>query len=191
MNVPVPPPEPSPLVVKGGERTALLSCAKEGAIPILSAGGLPSPYQRPSYDDDIRLGSFRPSRYAWAGEQRMGIAMNIDDSDSTDDHIRKEGDADFSLSGKIPLRQEGARSIMIIPESNHNALRAWGGIHRDRVKGIVNIADALEEVRNNHTHRRQFGPQRVAYRPSPLPSSSRPSILEARNGPNRSPTVSR
>ena len=105
-----------------GTNHAVLTIAKEAAIPIFSAGGSASSEQPTTYNDDLRLGSFRSSRYAWPGEQRRGILMHIDDSSPVDEHLRWEVAADFCLPDENPLPQEIATSIRIVSESDHNAL---------------------------------------------------------------------
>ena len=121
---------------------------QEAAIPIFPAGGLPSPDRHTSYNDELRLGPFHPSRYTRADEQMKGVTMHIDDASSIDGHIRKAIDAEFSLSNQIPLPSDVSRSIRIVAESNPMAPRAWWKLQLDREKGVVNSAADIQEFRN-------------------------------------------
>ena len=132
-----------------GEDASALSLMKEATIPIFSVNGLTSPDKPTSFNDDLRIGSFRPIRYTWAGEQRKGIAMHIMGASSIDGHLRKATKADFFLPKEIPLPPEVARSVRIIAESGPKALRAWWELQLDRVKGIVNCAADLQTMWND------------------------------------------
>lgn len=147
-RTPIPPPLPPPVALQEDTSVALTSAMKKAAIPEFSLVGLPSPDRPTSYNDDRRLGSFRPIRYTRAGEQRQGIATYIDDASSIDDHLRKSIEADFSLSQEIPLPSEVARSIRIVDGSSHMALRAWRKLQLDRAMGLVNSAADLQEFWN-------------------------------------------
>ena len=145
-----PPVEPPSKVEPTDINATLLSFMREATIPIFSVDGLPSPDKPTSFNDDLRLGSFRPSRYTWAGEQRKGIAMHIEAS-SIDDHLQKAIRADFFLSKEIPLPPEVIKSIGVIANSDPRALRAWWKLQLARVKGVVNCAADLQEIWNNST----------------------------------------
>ena len=106
---------------------------RNATIPIFSVDGLPSPDRPTSYNDDLRLGSFRPIRYTWAGEQRKGISTHIADSSPIEGHIKKATESDFSLAKEIPLPPEVLRSLDIVARSNPQALRAWWKLQLERV----------------------------------------------------------
>ena len=129
----------------------ILSFTDDAAIPIFPAVGIPSPDRLPSYNDELRLGSFLPSRYTWAGEQRKGISMHIKDSSPSEGHARKSVESDFSLANEIPLPPEALRSIDIVAYSNPQAVRACWGIQFERVKGVVRGAADLQTIWGNAT----------------------------------------
>ena len=55
------------------------------------------PLARPtSFNDDLSLGSFRPSKHVWSGEQRRGISMHVADAISIPDHVMKGLGLEFS-----------------------------------------------------------------------------------------------
>lgn len=46
------------------------------------------PEKHANYNDDIRLGPFRPIRYTWAGGRRKAVTTHTADAASIDDHLR-------------------------------------------------------------------------------------------------------
>ena len=74
------------------------------------------PLVRPAtFNDDLTLGSFRPSKHVWSGEQRRGVAMHVTDASSIQDHVMKGLDLEFFLAKDIPLPEEisDAMSFML------------------------------------------------------------------------------
>ena len=67
---------------------------------------IPPMTRPPSFNDDLTLGSFRPSKLVWSGEQRRGVSMLISDASSISDHVMKSLDLEFFLAKDIPLPVE-------------------------------------------------------------------------------------
>ena len=146
------PPEPLSAYYAAPEHVRELNdFMKNATIPIFSAEGLPSPHRPKSYNDNLRLGSFRPSRYTWAGEQRKGLNTFIEDSSSIEDHINKAVQSDFFLAKEIPLPPEVVKSLSIVARSDPQALRAWWKLQLEKVRGVVRDASDLQAIWNNAT----------------------------------------
>ena len=61
------------------------------------------PCVRPeSYNNDLEMASFMPSRYTWAGEQRKGMVCHITDSKDPVDHTRKAMGLEFFIAKEVP-----------------------------------------------------------------------------------------
>ena len=70
------------------------------------------PIVRPvTFNDDLTLGSFRPSKHVWSGEQRRDVAMRVTDASSIRDHVMKGLDLEFFLAKDIPLPDEIGESM--------------------------------------------------------------------------------
>lgn len=78
--------------------------------------------------------------------------MQVADASSIDGQIREEIDADSHPRAEIPLRPEVVKSIRIVSESDPKAVRTWRRLQLERIKGVVNSASDIQEVRNNSTH---------------------------------------
>ena len=83
-----------------------LSFMERATIGDIDITGLPQLSDPGLANDDLRLSSFRPSRYIWGGEQRRGVLMHIDDATPIDDHINKAANQDFLLDRSTPLPPE-------------------------------------------------------------------------------------
>ena len=110
----------------------------EAAIPISSVKFPASSEQHTAYNDDHRVGSSRPIRYKWEGEQGKRIAMRIDEASPIEDHIRnrKAVVAGYFITKEIPLRQEATGSIRVVPDS----IRALRELQLGRARGVFNDA---------------------------------------------------
>ena len=90
-----------------------LSFMERATIGDIDITGLPHLLDPGLANDDLRLSSFRPSRYIWGGEQRKGVLMHIEDATSIDDHINKAVNQDFLLARSIPLPPEVGDSLSL------------------------------------------------------------------------------
>ena len=94
-----------PFLVTPSSAASTTFMVKAAVLPFRPA--VIPPMQRPvTFDDDLCLGSFRPSKLVWSGEQRRGIATHITDASSIEDHVFKAMDQDFFLAKDIPLPGE-------------------------------------------------------------------------------------
>ena len=66
-----------------------------------------TPIDRPStFNDDLAITSFRPTKHVWSGEPRRGAAFRATDATSIPGHVAKGVGPEFFLSEDIPLREE-------------------------------------------------------------------------------------
>ena len=108
--------------------------------------GLP-PLRDPGFaNDDLRLTSFRPSRYIWGGEQRRGVLMHIDDASSIDDHINKAVNQDFLLARSIPLPDEVNESLSFIANTKPSHLRTFWNHQLKRVAHWVDLTNGIQRI---------------------------------------------
>ena len=119
-------------------RGALLGDIDITGLPPLTDPGLAN--------DDLRLTSFRPSRYIWGGEQRRGVLMHIDDATSVDDHINKAVNQDFLLARSIPLPDEVNESLVFISNTKPRHLRAFWDLQLKRVNHWVRLTDGIQQI---------------------------------------------
>ena len=84
---------------------------KNATIGAFDPGWIP-PCTRPeSFNNDLEMASFMPSRYTWAGEQRKGMVFHITDSIGPADHTRKAMGLEFSIAKAAPLPSEVTTSL--------------------------------------------------------------------------------
>ena len=116
---------------------------KEATLKDFNRANIP-PCQRPeSCNNDLELGSFRPSRYTWDGEQRRGIFCHIAESSSIIDHVDKEMDLEFFLSKEVPLPSEVGQSLKMIVGANPIQIKQFW---HDQILRVERIAQQAEHT---------------------------------------------
>ena len=101
------------------------------------------PVARPvSFNDDLLLSSFRPSKLVWSGEQRRGIMMHISDAASIEDRVFKAIDQDFFLPKDIPLPGEIADALTF---TMNTPLEIQVDFWREQLDRVQVLVDKAEE----------------------------------------------
>ena len=103
------------------------------------------PLVRPqSFNDDLNLGSFRPSRHVWSGEQRRGIATHVTDAVAIADHVMKSLDMDFFLAKDIPLPEEISAAMTFMLSTPLSLQADFWKDQLARVKQVVEQAKDIQ-----------------------------------------------
>ena len=89
-------------VVAEPSTASVLSALRAAVLPFRKSD-LPPLVRHVAFNDDLLLGSFRPSKMVWPGEQRRGISTHLTDDASPQDHVRKSTDRYFPWLTKFPL----------------------------------------------------------------------------------------
>ena len=108
-------------------------------------GEIPPCIRPNSYNNDLELGSFTPSKYTWAGEQRRGVVCHVTDSSDPMDHTRKAMDIEFFLAKPIPLPAEIKASLSFIQDVDANEVTDFWLEQLAVVRGIVRDAAPIQK----------------------------------------------
>ena len=76
-------------------------------------------------NDDLKLTSYRPSRLVWAGEQRRGVNLTIEDATSPENHVDRAMGLEFFLAADIPLPSEIPPALEFINKNDPGNLKAF------------------------------------------------------------------
>ena len=158
------PKRAEPIPADGENRTfrheAFGEFIEKAKIHPLGANKLPIPDKSVNYYDDLRLGSFRPIRYTWAGERRQGIAMHIADDTSIGDHLRRSIMEDCYLSkgaaSRASRRNPSGSSKTPIREPS-----GYGGAYRPGGSGTWRVASLKRKKSGAPELRSVLHPQQV------------------------------
>ena len=102
------------------------------------------PLARPtSFNDDLHIGPFRPSKLAWSGEQRRGIAMHVNDAASIEGHVMKAMFLEFFRAKDISLPREIETAMDQMISTPVSLQVGFRREQIDRVKKVVEDAAAL------------------------------------------------
>ena len=111
-----------------------------------------------SYNNDLELGTFTPSKFTWAGEQRKGLDCHITDSTDIEDHTRKAMDLEFFLAKPVPLPDEIRESLEFIKGAETADISEFWTNQLMMVRKIVDDAKLTqqqwEDLIPNKEHRR-------------------------------------
>ena len=124
---------------------ALSDFINRAPIPPYDPARIPLPRVSYDCDDDLRLDTFRPSRYTGAGEQRKGITMRISDASSVDGHISKATSEAFYLEKDTPLPREVGKSLKFLDNVDPRAIRTWWEIQLERLKKMAKSAADIQQ----------------------------------------------
>ena len=129
---------------KNGEFTERASAPQfvPGRVPVLA--------KRPSYNDDLRLGSFTQRKLVWADVQKKGLSPAITDPFSYSDHIIRAVQSEFPLGAEIPLHEELKTSldwISTIPPPEV-AVKFWGD-QLGKLTVLVNLSMGDRQIWND------------------------------------------
>ena len=93
-----------------------------------------------SYNNDLELASFIPSRYTWAGEQRKGTICHITDSKDPVGHTKKAMGLEFAIEKEAPLPSEVKASLEFIQNVTYEEATEFWTAQLSKVRGIVAAA---------------------------------------------------
>ena len=83
---------------KGINNTIVNGFIEKARIDPFESSKIPVITRPKSYNHDLELKSFTPSRYTWSGEQRKGLTCHITNSADAVGHMRKAMGLEFFLS---------------------------------------------------------------------------------------------
>lgn len=139
-----------PSVVTPSSTDSVLYTLRAAVLPFRES--ILPPLERPvSFNDDLLLGSFRPRKLVWSGEQRRGISMQIADAASIQDHAHKAMGQDFFLSKDIPLPGEIPLSLEFTTTTPYPIQGEFWREQLDRVQNLVGRAEPLQKEWYSHT----------------------------------------
>ena len=98
-------PEPTP-TQPSGDKIPVNMYDKVGGrrrIPTFREVYRPLLTEKSKQNDDVKLPSYRPSRLVWAGDQRKGADLTIENVKT---HVDAACDLEFFLAADIPLPPE-------------------------------------------------------------------------------------
>ena len=108
-------------------------------------GAIPPCHKPTSYNNDLELGTFIPSKYTWSGEQRKGLDCHITDSTSIDDHTRKAMDLEFFLAKPVPLPDEIKDSVEFIRNARTEDVLDFWTNQLATVREVVQEAESTQK----------------------------------------------
>ena len=114
-------------------------------IKPLDSGRIPACVKPASYNNDLELGTFTPSKFTWAGEQRKGLDCHITESTDIDDHTRKALDLEFFLSKPVPLPAEIRESLEFIRGAETNDVADFWTKQLMMVRKVVDDAKTIQQ----------------------------------------------
>ena len=121
-------------------------------------GRIPACTKPASYNNDLELGTFTPSKFTWAGEQRKGLDCHITNSTDTEGHTRKALDLEFFLSKPVPLPGEIRESLEFIKGAETNDVADFWTKQLMTVRQVVDDAKMTqrqwEDLIPNKEHRK-------------------------------------
>ena len=115
-----------------------------------------------TYNNDLFLSSFRPSKYTWEGEQRKGATCHIQNSTSIPGHVRKAVDMEFFTSKEVPMTDEIRNSIAFIAKIDRQNAEDFWTSQLGKIRKIVNDAEPTQRVWEMRR------PKELSGTPSPL-----------------------
>ena len=100
----------------------------EGAIiPKFNPSKVPKLGYQQDCNDDIRLGSFQPSKFVWAGLQKKGVSPLIEDPKDYIDHILRATIAVSPLTVDMPLHGEITEPLkFLMYKDRAEIVKFWG-----------------------------------------------------------------
>ena len=104
---------------------------ERASVPQFDPDRVPGLAKHPSYNDDLRLGSFTQSKLVWADVQKKVLSPAITDPLSYSDHIIRAVQSEFPLGAEIPLPEELKTSLDWISTA---PLRSWLSFGRTNSK---------------------------------------------------------
>ena len=116
------------------------------SIPVFPFGRtrIPEAVKPASYNDDLYMESFRPTRAIWPGEQRNGIPFNIPDATSHSGHVRKALGKPFRLSNPAPLPADLSDAVRYIRDTpDISILNTWP-VQLQAVKNLATAAQTAQ-----------------------------------------------
>ena len=96
----------NPTTTGGGDKVNSVITSqfvKNSFLRPFEVGSIPTCTRPDSYNNDLELAPFTPSRYTWAVEQRKGMVCHVTDSRDPMDHIRKAMGLEFPLAKPVRL----------------------------------------------------------------------------------------
>ena len=102
-------------------------------IPVLA--------NRPSYNDDLRLGSFTQSELVRADVQKKGLSPAITDPLNYSDHIIRAVQSEFPLGAGIPLHGEIKTSLDRIATTPPEVVVKFSADQLEKLTVLVNLSN--------------------------------------------------
>ena len=107
-------------------------------------GSIPTCSKPKAYNNDLELGSFKPIKYTWAGEQRKGATCHITDSVDRMGHTRKAFDMDFFLAKPVPLPAESLGALEFIQTASVGQATDFWTSQLSKVREVVAAAESTQ-----------------------------------------------
>ena len=129
---------------KGG-RSTIETFSNGASMRPFHPGSIPTCNRPTSYNSDIEIGSFRPRKYTWAGEQRKGAICHIIDSIDRIGHTRREMGLDCFLAKPAPLPEEINRPIEFIQDVDKSEVAEFWTNQLRKVRDAVMAAEVAQK----------------------------------------------
>ena len=121
---------------------------KGALIPEFNPSKVPKLNYQQDCNDDLRLGSFEPSRFVWAGLQRKGVSPLIEDPKDYIDHILRATRAIFPLTVDMPLPEEITESLTFLMYTEHSKIIEFWNDQILRLSELVKDSQPAQEKWN-------------------------------------------
>ena len=109
------------------------------------AGMIPPRPRQLSYNNDLELGAFSPSKFTWAGEHRKCLTCRITDSKGPAGHTFKAMGLEFCLAKPVPLPGEIRESLEFAQWADNHVVSQFSTDQLAKVRKIADDAKTTQQ----------------------------------------------